>query len=149
MHSSRLHTIIPFIQNTEEFSLQQKYLPRIHILSYSGFWQINKYILRTTKWKRMEMPEIQYPDLQLLWALEYFNVNCTSTQYFTCISSSMHRMYIHLINTVKHLYFPWNLIKYSSVLTDVNPPAVMDIGKIPLFLRICCKYERAWVLLTM
>lgn len=52
------HSFNPFIQNTEEFSLQKKYLPRIHILSYNGFWQINKYILRTTKWKRMEMPEI-------------------------------------------------------------------------------------------
>ena len=32
---------------------------------------------------------------------------------------------------------------FVSTDRDVNPPAAMDIGKIPLFLRICCKYERA------
>lgn len=87
--------------------------------------------------------KIQYPDLQLLWALEHFNLNCTSTQYFTCISSSMHRMYIHLINSETSLFSMESDKIFVSTDRDVNPPAAMDIGKIPLFLRICCKYERA------
>lgn len=45
----------------------------------------------------------------------------------------MHRMYIHLINSETSLFSMESDKIFVSTDRDVNPPAAMDIGKIPLY----------------